>query len=825
MKSALRSAIALFLFTFGMAFFTGANAQFTTPNQNLTLTLSDLVEISGGVVTEDENGFLINAEITIAETDRLHILEPAEVRVAQAVRIVVQGGFRAEPAFGTVTFTAADTSSTAANFRGFRFEDADPAVFRNITVKYGGGIQLIGTPAVFEDCVMRNNGFSNVSAAITYSGSSPVINRCDFIDNVRSAIGSGANVTGAPQITNSRFLRNVTDNSNRPQINLGPGVAGDTLRIENNIIEGFNNNSGGIGLSNLLGGGVTVASIRNNVITGNRFGITQIGNNISTVIEDNIISDNNIQNNPMLGGSGLNFLATEPSNTSRVRRNIISGNLWGVTTQLGSAQAVQGPQPDFGTIEDPGGNVFFGNGNNNALFALYNNTMMELTAIGNYWGDNSAEFAESVIFHQPDDASLGLVVFEPILELQPEFGFFAFFAHDNPGLTEDVIAEIDPETATITAVLPVGTSLSALIPSVAVPLGIEGAPEAGQSFNFSDPVSFTLSTPHGEEQSWTADITTASVNLSLQFAHFSADPVLETVSLYVDDELIEEQFTYQTATNFFEFEASAAEINVELRHGDAILFSNSYSLEQLGSNATFAFTGVFDPDAFEPNPDGTDTAFRAVIFGRNIIPGGEYRAEYRTLHAVTNAPAVSLVTQPDDITLAVVTYAQQSDEPSILNQEPDAETIELRTADGQDVIAVYNLIPEELPANFFFVISGFADNPELGILDAETGTFTPLMRATNLPGTEQPHTFALEQNYPNPFNPATNIRFSLAESGETMLSVYNIQGQRVATLVNGSLPAGQHTVRFDASALASGIYLTRLRAGNETRLIKMMLVK
>ena len=52
------------------------------------------------------------------------------------------------------------------------------------------------------------------------------------------------------------------------------------------------------------------------------------------------------------------------------------------------------------------------------------------------------------------------------------------------------------------------------------------------------------------------------------------------------------------------------------------------------------------------------------------------------------------------------------------------------------------------------------------------------------------------KNYPNPFNPATNIRFSLAESGETMLSVYNIQGQRVATLVNGSLPAGQHTVRF-----------------------------
>ncbi|MCC5933883.1 MAG: T9SS type A sorting domain-containing protein [Balneolales bacterium] len=672
---------------------------------------------------------------------------------------------------------------------------------------------------------MRNNGFSNVTAAITYSGSSPVINRCDFIDNVRSAIGSGANVTGAPQITNSRFLRNVTDNTNRPQINLGPGIAGDTLRIENNIIEGFNNNSGGIGLSNLLGGGVTVASIRNNVITGNRFGITQIGNNISTVIEGNIISDNNIQNNPMLGGSGLNFLAMEPTNTSRVRRNIISGNLWGVTTQLGSAQAVQGPQPDFGTAEDPGGNVFFGNGNNNALFALYNNTMMELTAIGNYWGDNSAEFAESVIFHQPDDASLGLVVFEPILELQPEFGFFAFFAHDNPGLTEDVIAEIDPETATITAVLPIGTSLSALIPSVAVPLGVEGAPEAGQSFNFSEPVSFTLSTPHGEEQSWTADITTASATVFLQFAHFSADPALETVALFVDDELIEENFSYQTATDYFEFNAASTEITIELREGESILFSESLPLEQFGFDGTIVFTGVADPDAFDPNPDGTDISLRAVVFRRDIIPVNEYWAEYRILHAVTNAPAVSLVAQPGDLTLGFAAYAEEAEFSIPIFEELEADLLELRTADGETSIAVYNLITEELPANFFFVISGFADNPELGILDAETGTFTPLMRATNLPGIEQPHTFTLEQNYPNPFNPATNIRFSLAESGDAVLTVYNIQGQLVATLVNGSLPAGQHTVRFDASALASGLYLTRLRAGNETQLIKMMLVK
>jgi subtilisin family serine protease len=90
---------------------------------------------------------------------------------------------------------------------------------------------------------------------------------------------------------------------------------------------------------------------------------------------------------------------------------------------------------------------------------------------------------------------------------------------------------------------------------------------------------------------------------------------------------------------------------------------------------------------------------------------------------------------------------------------------------------------------------------------------------------ELPQETALGQNYPNPFNPATLINFELPETSEVILDVYSIDGQRVATLVNGTRNAGMHTVTFDASNLASGVYLYRLTAAGFMQTRKMILVK
>ncbi len=85
--------------------------------------------------------------------------------------------------------------------------------------------------------------------------------------------------------------------------------------------------------------------------------------------------------------------------------------------------------------------------------------------------------------------------------------------------------------------------------------------------------------------------------------------------------------------------------------------------------------------------------------------------------------------------------------------------------------------------------------------------------------------FRLEQNYPNPFNPATTITFTMNEGGLATLTVFDVTGREVASLVNEVLSAGTHRRTFDASGLASGVYYYRLRVGDRVESKRMMLVK
>ncbi|MFU8812277.1 MAG: T9SS type A sorting domain-containing protein [Balneolaceae bacterium] len=88
-----------------------------------------------------------------------------------------------------------------------------------------------------------------------------------------------------------------------------------------------------------------------------------------------------------------------------------------------------------------------------------------------------------------------------------------------------------------------------------------------------------------------------------------------------------------------------------------------------------------------------------------------------------------------------------------------------------------------------------------------------------------PREFALQQNFPNPFNPTTQINYTLPQNSHVRIDVYNIVGQRVATLVNREMAAGAHDVTFDATSLASGVYFYRLQAGNTLLTRKMTLIK
>lgn len=88
-----------------------------------------------------------------------------------------------------------------------------------------------------------------------------------------------------------------------------------------------------------------------------------------------------------------------------------------------------------------------------------------------------------------------------------------------------------------------------------------------------------------------------------------------------------------------------------------------------------------------------------------------------------------------------------------------------------------------------------------------------------------PQNFELYQNYPNPFNPSTTISFSLPRSTNVKISVYNLIGEKVDEILNGSLDAGIHQIIFNASNLHSGMYLYKLEAGNISLTKKMILIK
>jgi hypothetical protein len=88
-----------------------------------------------------------------------------------------------------------------------------------------------------------------------------------------------------------------------------------------------------------------------------------------------------------------------------------------------------------------------------------------------------------------------------------------------------------------------------------------------------------------------------------------------------------------------------------------------------------------------------------------------------------------------------------------------------------------------------------------------------------------PTDFVLDQNYPNPFNPSTTINFSVNKASNVKLTVYNMLGQKVATLVDNFMNAGSYEVKFNASRLASGVYFYSLEAGSFKANKKMMLLK
>jgi len=88
-----------------------------------------------------------------------------------------------------------------------------------------------------------------------------------------------------------------------------------------------------------------------------------------------------------------------------------------------------------------------------------------------------------------------------------------------------------------------------------------------------------------------------------------------------------------------------------------------------------------------------------------------------------------------------------------------------------------------------------------------------------------PESFSLDRAYPNPFNPTTTLSFAIPIDSEVFLSVYNLQGREIVSLINGNIEAGYHSVVWDANSYASGVYFVKMVAGDFVNTQKLMLIK
>ena len=397
----------------------GAMAQsFVSEGNGTVYTFNALSQIEGtGVTLQDDGSYLVSADFTIAEGDVLRLENNDVIKMADGVRITLDGDADFAPADTAVVTRDAEDSKP----KGFwMMGENGNANLKNVTFEYVGVVfGGLNSSLHADNCTFTlHNGKSSSSGALSFNAScgGNIVENCYFIENTVNAIGNGASNPVGIIIRDCIFWHNTTDNRNKPQINLTCAGDYDVYITGNQVIGGQFTMSGGIGVSNMMGMGHTgKVYIEDNYITENRYGITTIGS-MDAIIKNNVMIDNCYETNPNNGGSCVSIYDSSSSSNIYMEGNWMEGGLWGITVPTGA------PNINLGKVEDPeaedynpGNNTFVNNGNSGVLYDLFNNGTATIWAQGNTWNvaEQTEENIEEVIYHQVDDPSKGLVIFMP----------------------------------------------------------------------------------------------------------------------------------------------------------------------------------------------------------------------------------------------------------------------------------------------------------------------------------------------------------------------------------------------------------------------------
>ncbi len=378
----------------------GNAAAYTTPGSGVDWTLDDLVAASGGAVLGGGGNYQVLTSVIVAAGDRL-TMAPGDVvtfiDTAGTVGLEVRGSL---VGLGTAEARIVLTGSVATpgSWRGLNFrETAAGSTFHlaHAEIAYANeALVAVGAPITLEHCELRHTG----SRALGFSGAGGLVSHCWLHHHQQRTIT--ITLSASPTIEHCLFEHNNLQNTSPyPYVNIGlqgtnsPTIRGNTIR----------------GSGNHMSGGISVWALSNALIEGNHiegcgYGILCYQTGASPVIRDNVIVDNNIHPDTVNWGFGI---ACNGNNAPIVAENSISGHWYGVA-------AINGGRPNLGDLindfpGDDGGNLIVGNGLGGQVYGFYNNTPLAQMAQGNWWGGSDAQTVEDAIFHQPDNAALGLV--------------------------------------------------------------------------------------------------------------------------------------------------------------------------------------------------------------------------------------------------------------------------------------------------------------------------------------------------------------------------------------------------------------------------------
>lgn len=206
---------------------------------------------------------------------------------------------------------------------------------------------------------------------------------------------------------------------------------------------------------------------------------------------------------------------------------------------------------------------------------------------------------------------------------------------------------------------------------------------------------------------------------------------------------------------------------------------------------------LFDTDPAIPNSDSLR------VIGQPVIDHQNNRAYMLAILSNTDNYTITALTV--DLSNGTLTFAANSFEP---------ESYRLNAA------------PMVLLNDGRIFASGGSVSDNFDAVSNTLFVTPPESQATSrVPDGQMPEAFTLKQNYPNPFNPETIIGYNLTEPDNVRLEVFNLMGQKIATLVDGYQSSGNYSVTFNAENIASGIYLYRLCTNRFTESRKMVLVK